>query len=192
MITEPKEVDAIVKRGWAKIYAGNVIDIESMVANFFNKYATRLYGAAEYKVTEVTEEMVYQTFKHLKVSAPGMDAWQPSELSLFSRQMCKRVADLFNLIEEGAPWPSSTMHARIMYLEKAGALLGEVMSFRPLTISAPLYRAYATMRLKDMQPWVNQWMTTEMYAGVPGSGATDAWYKVLLDIEQMKVEEQPF
>ena len=66
------------------------------------------------------------------------------------------------------------------------------MSFRPLTISAPLYRAYATMRLKDMQPWVNQWMTTEMYAGVPGSGATDAWYKVLLDIEQMKVEEQPF
>ena len=35
-------------------------------------------------------------------------------------------------------------------------------------------------------------MTTEIYAGVPGSGATDAWYKVLLDIEQMKVEEQPF
>ena len=35
-------------------------------------------------------------------------------------------------------------------------------------------------------------MTTEMYAGVPGSGATDAWYKVLLDIELMKVEEQPF
>ena len=48
------------------------------------------------------------------------------------------------------------------------------------------------MRLKDMQPWINQWMTTEMYDGVPGSGATDAWYKVLLDIEHMKVEEQAF
>ena len=35
-------------------------------------------------------------------------------------------------------------------------------------------------------------MTTEMYVGVPGNGATDVWYKVLLDIEQMKVEEQPF
>ena len=140
-----------------------------MMAKFFSKYATTLYGAAERKVIEMTQEMVYQTFKHLKVSAPGMDAWQPKELSLFSRLMCKRVADLFNLIEEGAPWPSSTMHARIMYLEKAGALLGEVMSFRPLTISAPLYRAYATMRLKDMQPWINQWMTTEMYARVPGS-----------------------
>ena len=72
------------------------------------------------------------------------------------------------------------------------AYMGQVMSFRPLTISAPLYRAYATMRLKDMQPWVEQWMTTEMYAGVPGNGATDAWYKVLLGIEQMKAEEQRF
>ena len=86
MITEPKEVDAIVERGWAKIYAGNVIDLESMLAEISSKYATRLYGAAEHKVTEVTEEMVYQTFRHLKVSAPGMDAWQPKELSLFSRQ----------------------------------------------------------------------------------------------------------
>ena len=98
LTVDPKEVDAIVKRGWAKIYAGNVTDLSAMMAKFFSKYATRLYGAAEHMVEEVNEEMVYQTFKHLKVSAPGMDAWQPKELSLFSRQMCKRLADLFNLI----------------------------------------------------------------------------------------------
>ena len=68
--------------------------------------------------------MVYETFRHLKVSAPGMDAWQPKELELFSPAVCKEVAKLFNMIDEGAPWQSSTMHARIMYLEKVGALLG--------------------------------------------------------------------
>ena len=148
----------------------------AILGNFFNKYPTRFFSATGCIISEVNGDMVYETFRQLKVSAPGMDAWQPKELALFSPAECKEVAQLFNMIEEGAPWPTSTMHARIMYLEKADALLGEVMSFRPLTISAPLYRAYATMRLKDMQPWVNQWMTTEMYAGVPGSGATDAWY----------------
>ena len=84
-------------------------------------------------------------------------------------------------------------HACKNYVPRKGwSIVGDVMSFRPLTISAALYQAYATMRLKDMQPWVEQWMTTEMYVGVPGSGAIDAWYKVLLDIELMKVEAQRF
>lgn len=47
----------------------------------------------------------------------------------------------------GASWPRSATHARIVYLEKLGTEFGQVMSYRPLTIIAPVYRALATMRL---------------------------------------------
>ena len=62
---------------------------------------------------------------------------------------------MLNQVEAGAAWPESATHARIVNLEELGAEFGKVMSYRPLTITAPLYRAWATMRLKEMEPWVN-------------------------------------
>ena len=44
-------------------------------------------------------------------------------------------------------------HARAVYLEKDGTEVGQVMSHRPLTITAPLYRCWATMRLADLEDW---------------------------------------
>ena len=46
------------------------------------------------------------------------------------------------------------------------------------------------MRLEDLQGWITQWATPEMYAGIPGMGATDAWYDALVFIEEAKIEEE--
>jgi hypothetical protein len=48
------------------------------------------------------------------------------------------------------------------------------------------------MRLYTMNEWIEEWATPQMFAGVPGQGATDAWYQALLDIELMKLEGTPF
>ena len=48
------------------------------------------------------------------------------------------------------------------------------------------------MRLEDCQEWINTWALHEMYAGIPGKGATDAWYEALMLIEGHKLEQQPF
>ena len=60
--------------------------------------------------------------------------------------------------------------------------MGEVMSFRPLTITVPIYRRWASIRLKSMTRWIEEWALEEMFAGVPGQGAVDAWYQALIDI----------
>ena len=121
-----------------------------------------------------------------------MDGWSPKELSYMSAGACEAIATMLNQIEEGAPWPRSARHARIVFLEKEGSQLGKVMSYRPLTISVPIYRAWASMRLEDCQDWISTWALHEMYAGVPGKGATDAWYEALTVIEGHKLENQPF
>ena len=66
------------------------------------------------------------------------------------------------------------------------------MSYRPLTITAPLYRCWATMRLGCMEAWIRSWALPEMHAGVPEMGAVDAWHEVLNKIEDLKLEERSF
>ena len=88
------------------------------------------------------------------------------------------------MIEEGAPWPTSTRHAKIAYLEKQGSVPGEVMSYRPLTIMSPLYRRWANLRLLCLDGWVAKWALPQMYAGVAQQGAADASYQVLADVEK--------
>ena len=121
-----------------------------------------------------------------------MDGWEPLELRLFSRQLSAWTAVLYRLIEEGAPWPTSTRHAKIAHLEKQGSGLGEVMPYRPLTIMSPLYRRWASLRLKCLGRRVSKWALPQIYAGVAQQGAADATYQVLSDVEKMTLEGTRF
>lgn len=80
--------------------------------------------------------MVGENFQAIEHSADGMDGWEPMELKLFSYELRVRTAVLLQLIEDGAPWPASTRHAKIAYLEKQGSIPGEMMSYQPLAIMA--------------------------------------------------------
>ena len=117
-----------------------------------------------------------------------MDGWAMKELGLMSIETYRMVAIMLNQIEAGARWPKSAVHARIVYLEKEGAVRGRVMSYRPITISAPIYRAWAALRLEDLHEWVEFWGLGEMYAGIPGRGATNAWREALMEVEEMHLE----
>ena len=66
------------------------------------------------------------------------------------------------------------------------------MSYRPLTITAALYLCWATMRLADLKGWIDSWALPEMYAGVPGRGAVDAWHEALSIVEDLKLDGKDF
>ena len=97
-----------------------------------------------------------KSFGEMGDSAGAMDGWAMKEMGLMSLETCRMVAVMLNQIEGGARWPKSAVHARIIYLEKEGAVMGKVMSYRPITISAPIYRSWAALRLKDLQEWVQR------------------------------------
>ena len=100
---------------------------------------------------------------------------------MLSLKICERLAEMLNMIEAG-----------VVFLEKVGAAVGKVMSFRPLTITAPLYRCWATMRLEDLQGRISSWSLPEMHAGVPGMGAADALHEVLSSLELRKLKDQRY
>ena len=43
-----------------------------------------------------------------------------------------------------------------------------------------LYRRWTSLRLQQMEAWINEWSLERMYAGVPGRGAMDAAYKTAI------------
>ena len=89
-------------------------------------------------VPAIAGEDVGYAFTHTRVSAAGLDPWEPAELRFFSELACASVARLYNLIESGAPLPRSAAVAEAAFLPKDEAEDGEVMSYRlHLTIAAP-------------------------------------------------------
>ena len=63
-----------------------------------------------------------------------------------------------------------------------------MMSYRPLAVTAPIYREWAAMRLRELEPWVRLWALPEMFAGIPEMGAVDAWMEVTTRIENYKLD----
>ena len=192
MTCNPKDVDAVVQRVWKKVHAGVGHCIEVAIDTFITSYAYIMHRGPEFILNDLDAQTVYDSFKHIACLAGSLDGWQPRELSYLSLSACGHIANMLNQIEAGRPWPKSALHARVVYLEKIGAIIGEVTSYRPLTITAPLYRGWATMRLRHLQPWVDSWMEPEMHAGVPEMGAVDAWHTALALIEQLKLDGTPF
>ena len=134
--------------------------MEAGIATFFSqtsRFITYMIYMPEFKVPDIDGPMVYESFRKISESAGAMGGWHPKELAYLSPGICGHIATMLKQIEEGAPWPESTKHARVVFLEKVGAAIGEVMSYRPLTITSPLYRAWATMRLRSIEEWTVAW-----------------------------------
>ena len=54
------------------------------------------------------------------------------------------------------------------------------VAYRVLLIMSQIYRKWSTMRLKHLETWIQKWTLPQMYAGVPGQGAEQAWLQLSL------------
>ena len=125
--------------------------MEDAVKAFIEQFAHCILRHDEHEAKDMDGEMFPESFSKTADSAGSLDGWHPKEMALFSTKICEHIPTMLKQIEEGAPWPRSTMHARVVYLEREGAAVGEVMSYRPFTITAPLCTWWDTMRLRSME-----------------------------------------
>ncbi len=140
--TNPAEVDSIAKEAWQQIYQSNVEDMAAAVTNFVCKYGAFIFTSAPWTVSPKLGDEVRDVCIHGKKTAAGMDKWEPAELALLSDELFEMVAMLLNTIEEGAPWPDGTLHARAAYLSKDPNRMDDPLAFRVLLILAILYRKW--------------------------------------------------
>ena len=97
-----------------------------------------------------------------------------------------------NVIEAGASWPEDLLHARATYMKKDDADPLNPVGFRVLLMLPVVYRRWVAVRLAHLEPWIQKWALSGIYAGISGRSAADAAYKTAIELERAKLEDQAF
>ena len=122
------------------------------------------------------------------VKACGLDAWTVAELKKLPFWWWERLADMLDLIEQGATWPEPLLTGYLSFIDKgAGAA---ALDQRPLTILSLVYRLWASIRLEEINPWVRTWMHLKC-AAVEGKGPEDVWGSIASKLEAAKERKCP-
>ena len=97
------------------------------------------------------------------------------------------MAQMLNTIEQGAAWPKGTTQARAAFLAKDSMKQGDPLAYRILLILSAVYRRWAAVRLHHLGEWIDGWALPEIFAGVQGKGAEQAWYSTALLVEEARL-----
>ena len=81
---------------------------------------------------------------------------------------------------------------RVALIEKGEGDTLSPVGYRLLTILPALYRRWAGIRLRHLEPWIERWALPEMFAGVPARGASQGWWEAALRAEMADVYDEPW
>ena len=80
-------------------------------------------------------------------------------------------------------WPKPVLTARAAFMAKDPTKLEDALKYRVLTLLLVVYRKWASLRLKNLEAWVEEWEVEELYT-VKG-GAQAAWWVTALELEHL-------
>lgn len=83
-------------------------------------------------------------------------------------------------------WPANLLHTKSSFLEKSADNKTDPLAYRVLHTLLTIYHRWASMRIRDLVPWIKEWQLDEMLAGVEGQGARDAAYLMAMQLEIQK------
>ena len=190
--TQPREVDSIVRKIYGKIYAGNSNNQAKLAKDYMREYDRYIYKAPEATMEDMTGDDLQTSLAHAKETAAGMDQFAPGDFKLLPMVALDHLADLFNIIEKGGRWPQQMEKARAAFMAKDEDDPLNPLAYPVLLMLPSAYFLWTRTRLRHMQPWVAQWATDEMFAGVEGQGAADAAYVTSLLLEHCTLHNIPF
>ena len=121
-------------------------------------------------------------------SAEGLDVWTKKELHMISDEGFKWITQWLQLIEDTNEWQKAQRQARAVFLCKDDNKAQDTMSYRIIKINSTFYRAYGSVRMKNLQQWTEKWATKNMFAGAPGVGAEEGWYITQIAFETLRLQ----
>ena len=94
------------------------------------------------------------------------------------------------MVETEGRWPDQFRVAKATCLAKTADAepFADPLKQRILLVTHSVYRLWARCRLSQIDRWTERWAQDEMFAGIPGRSAEDAWYTTALDIEATLLE----
>ena len=60
-----------------------------------------------------------------------------------------------------------------------------------LFVTSVVYRRWAATRLRQSSEWIEEWATPDMFVGIAGMSAEEAWYSTALHLERARLQGHP-
>ena len=115
--------------------------------------------------------------------AAGPDNLTRDDLLSFPACLTAQLLGLIHEAEASGVWPQQLLDGIISSLEKVpGACT--VSQYRPICVLSLVYRVWASIRAKEALAHLARHAPPGLLGNLPGFSASDAWYALLLQIEE--------
>ena len=158
-----------------------------MINDFMTKYKDYIFQEQEEQVEPLDWKDVKNACSNTN-SAGGLDVWTKKEFHMIYDEGFKWITKWLQLIEDTNEWPEDQRQARAVFLCKDDNKAQDPMSYRIIKIDTTFYRIYGSVRMRNLQRWIEKWATKNMFAGVPGVGAEEGWYLTQIAFETLRLQ----
>jgi hypothetical protein len=119
------------------------------------RQSVRLSGPSEITVTAAEIKRTLASMQ--KCTSPGMDKIPASVLKDLSELGHEYIAQLFNQILDGTEnFPEDWAEGRVTMVEKTNSIVGNFLTYRPITISPVICRLIAKILGYRIQQWIEE------------------------------------
>ena len=123
-------------------------------------------------------------------AAIGPDGFSKQDLVKLPNDLTRCLLRIFELVEQGSPWPSQLATGFVVALEKIPQAT-KVGQFRPITVFALAYRVYSSIRAKQLLQHLQKVAPTTCTGNLPHRFAAQVWTGVQREIEESQHDGSP-
>eukprot|EP00973_Karenia_brevis_P024766 3414417-Karenia_brevis.AAC.1 len=180
-------MDILLRTSWLP-YFQKYTDTPEPSVDEFMAYFSEFIPRYSMAVADIKGSELKEVAKRMS-GGPGMDGWRVAELKALPDVIFEMLAQVFNVIEKSAQWPTAVRAAHITLIDKGvGA---KPLDLRPVTVMSAAYRLWAARRLQDIKGWQEKWIAGGLHGFRAGHCVQDVFWKLALEVEASYLSGQP-
>ena len=174
-----KQVHTLIEQAWIPIFKMRELGTRPSWQQFVIAFGEDIPVSCECAVDELDGGKLMVACKQMKsTSAPGADGWRVAELQALPLQLFEKLAQ--------GTWPVPLTCGLISLIQKGEGSAPQKL--RPIGLMASVYRLWASLRVRDIMHWQEEWADTALYGYRLGRRAEDVWMDLSLSVESALID----
>ena len=182
-LSTPDSIQAELLNYWKQTWC-SFAEVDASVwvriVGFFQAFVPRL----SFSVPPLTLSMWKRGLRRFKkTAARGVDGISAADLLALPDSWTSQLLTLLHRIESGvSTWPAAILYGVVNLLAKDDDAR-TIPRFRPVVVFSVIYRAWASIRAKQMLHQLHRFMDCDAYGFVPGCEPSQLWLLLQSEIE---------
>eukprot|EP01064_Diplonema_japonicum_P020023 TRINITY_DN2902_c0_g1_i4.p1 TRINITY_DN2902_c0_g1~~TRINITY_DN2902_c0_g1_i4.p1 ORF type:complete len:858 (+),score=179.89 TRINITY_DN2902_c0_g1_i4:1265-3838(+) len=143
----------------------------------------------EQELDDITADEISAVLKTRTRGACGVDGWRLKELKKIPTPLLQRLAHFYNRVEEEGAWPPALMTALVSLIPKGEGK--RPLQQRPITVTSLIYRTWATVRMRKVLRWQEEWIHPTQSGFRKGKSRYNTVMQISLQIEESLLTGKP-